>query len=111
MGPSTNSDAYLWGGIASNCGYRSKINRSLNVGKNWSHPIAYYLGLIADNYYYATDDYVMENHGSGLTLDELNDPDSYDNWDINSENSIWQVTKEKGFFPLPARSEMEDPAE
>ena len=111
MGPSTNSDAYLWGGIASNCGYRSKINRSLNVGKNWSHPIAYYLGLTADNYYYATDDYVMENHGSGLTLDELNDPDSYDNWDINSENSIWQVTKEKGFFPLPARSEMEDPAE
>ncbi len=110
MGPSSNSDAYCWGGIASDCGYRSKINRSLNVGKNWFNPIAYYLGLEADNYYYVTDDQEAL-YNNALTLDELNDPTSYENWDINGENSIWQVTKEKGFFPLPARSEMEDPAE
>ncbi len=106
------------GGIIGRGDSRYEMDRCLSVGNKWGYPTEQSSGDFtshSDLYYYETlypwiDDNSI-NYLRGLSIDELKDPGSYKNWDINGTNSIWHVTESTGHFPIPHHSEMEEAIE
>ena len=103
------------GGIIGRGDSRFGMDRCLSVGNRWGDPMEHSSGDFpehSDLYYYDTlypgiDDNSV-NYLRGLSIDELKNPGSYRNWDINGANSRWHVTESAGHFPVPHHSEMEE---
>ena len=42
------------------------------------------------------------------TLDTISLKSQYpENWDFDSDKSVWKLTEKRGYFPIPTRSSME----
>ncbi len=59
-------------------------------------------------YFYSNDDTAFEYVGTRLSISEISNPNSFDNWDIGSSNNLWTIpTISSGnSFPVPFTSEM-----
>ncbi len=59
-------------------------------------------------YFYSNDDTAFEYVGTRLSISEISNPNSFDNWDIGSSNELWNIpTVTSGnSFPIPFTSEM-----
>ena len=102
-------------GIAGYCGSKSELVCNLNVGSNWERPINSNAGLIVeyvDNVYiYGLCNYQDVMSSSDInprTLDTISLKSQYsENWDFDSDKSVWKLTEKRGYFPIPYRSSME----
>lgn len=106
------------GGIVGRGDSRYEIDRCLSVGSGWGDPMDHSSGDFPDKsglYYYdvlypSLDDNNF-NHMKALSVEELKNPESYEDWDINGTASVWHVTESTGYFPVPYHSEMEEAIE
>ena len=92
------------------------MERCLNVGASWGHPVFASVGTGSTqrlNHYYLGSYEPVYGVGqfTPLTLPLLCRPESYQGWDINGKESIWRVNAAEGYFPVPLHSEMEAPVE
>lgn len=113
-----NAGAYVGdkthaGGFVGRVASRGEVHRGLIAGKGWGYTVAMSDGDFPsyhDLYYYDTpfSEASSTNHAKALSIEQLCQSASYDNWDMNGECSIWQVANTKGYFPIPYRSEMQE---
>ncbi len=105
------------GGLIGRCSSRAEIQRCLAIGQGCKDPLMDSDGTSVsydDLYYYDDvfpDAYYPVIPGTPLSLEDLCLSKSYKNWDINDDKSRWQVSGEKGNYPIPYRSEMQDEIE
>ncbi|WP_165157589.1 hypothetical protein [Parabacteroides sp. ZJ-118] len=104
------------GGIIGRGDSRFGMERCLSVGTGWDEPMAHSDGDFTDYqdlYFYerAYPDKGSNGSPRSLTANEIKQPGSYHNWDVNGTNSVWQVEERDGYFAIPYHSEMEEAVE
>lgn len=92
---------------------RSVINNCLNVGTNWFAVVPSQGNVVSlkNSYYYGPEDYKQSQIGKIISLDELCDTESFQEWSFSGPYAKWYVENSKGYFPIPYHSEMEEAVE
>ena len=110
-GPLKDSNITNSGGIVGRADSRSKISNCLNVGMGWREPVIGTKALrceVRSAYYYVETNGKIDGERP-LTLEELCNSSSYDGFSINGANSLWKVSGTVGYYPVPYKSEMQEP--
>lgn len=111
IGPHTGVQTNAAGGVAGWAGGGSSINNCLNVGTNWYAAISNYGNFVSleNSYYYGSEDHSGKSAAIKISsLDGLCNTSSFRNWDFTGTYARWDLVNEKGYFPIPNHSEMEE---
>lgn len=99
-------------------GSKSSLHRCLMLGKNWGGFPTKTLQTrvdIENNYTYKHNQVLVPSitptwEGTlALDANELCDYKNYQNWDFTSALPRWEVVAESGNYPVPCKSEMQEP--
>ena len=113
VGPFKGEQSLTNGGVVGRADSRSVINNCLNVGANWFAVVPSQGNVVSlkNSYYYGPEDYKQSQIGKIISLDELCDTESFQEWSFSGPYAKWYVENSKGYFPIPYHSEMEEAVE
>ena len=111
IGPHTGVQTNATGGVAGWAGGGSSISNCLNVGTNWYAAISNYGNFVSleNSYYYGSEDHTGKSAVVKISsLDGMCNTASFRSWDFTGTYARWDLVNEKGYFPIPNHSEMEE---
>lgn len=112
---SSSSDNKNSGGIVGHASSMSEVMRCLNLGNRWyaTHVAIPDMRKDDDNYAYEKVDFCTGSTSGYfckfLSIDKLHSASSYNNWSLSGDLPFWSLKDEKGCFPVPAKSRMQQP--
>lgn len=102
------------GHLVGRTGQKVEISNCLSLAPVPEYNSYFLIGFLGANssidnlYFYSNDASIYAYIGTRLSISEISDPNSFDNWDIGTTNELWNIPSlDSGYsFPIPYTSEM-----